>query len=80
MGHHLSAPKDCATLLEVEQIMVSRDIDLERDREQLKGMRRGEWTLEQLETWAQDSTRSGSGQVVGGARRTPLAESGKLAA
>ncbi|MDQ3335986.1 MAG: nucleotidyltransferase domain-containing protein [Myxococcota bacterium] len=40
-------------LLEVEQILVARDIDLERDREQLKAIRRGEWTLAQLDEWAQ---------------------------
>lgn len=39
-------------LLEVEQILVARDIDLERDREQLKAIRRGEWSLPQLEEWA----------------------------
>jgi uncharacterized protein len=44
-------------LLEVEQILVARDIDLERDREQLKAIRRGEWTLEQLETWAQEKEK-----------------------
>lgn len=44
-------------LLEVEQILVARDIDLERDREQLKAIRRGEWTLEQLEAWAQDKEK-----------------------
>jgi uncharacterized protein len=44
-------------LLEVEQILVHRDIDLERDREQLKAIRRGEWTLEQLEQWAQDKEK-----------------------
>ncbi|MGE0872639.1 MAG: nucleotidyltransferase domain-containing protein [Kofleriaceae bacterium] len=44
-------------LLEAEQILVARDIDLERDREQLKAIRRGEWTLEQLEQWAQDKER-----------------------
>lgn len=40
-------------LLEVEQILATGTIDLERDREQLKGIRRGDWTLEQLEQWAQ---------------------------
>jgi predicted nucleotidyltransferase len=35
---------------EVEQIMVEHDLDLERNREQLKSIRRGEWTLEQIET------------------------------
>jgi predicted nucleotidyltransferase len=45
-------------LLEVEQILVARDIDLERDREQLKAIRRGEWTLPQLEQWAQDKEKA----------------------
>jgi len=44
-------------LLEVEQILVARDIDLERDREQLKAIRRGDWTLAQLETWAEDKEK-----------------------
>ena len=44
-------------LLEVEQILVNRDIDLERDREQLKAIRRGEWTLPQLDAWAQDKEK-----------------------
>lgn len=34
---------------EIEQIMVEHDLDLERNREQLKSIRRGEWTLEQIE-------------------------------
>ena len=37
---------------------MSRDIDLERDREQLKAIRRGEWTIEQLEQWAQDKEKA----------------------
>jgi predicted nucleotidyltransferase len=45
-------------LLEVEQILVARDIDLERDREQLKAIRRGEWTLAQLEQWAADKEKA----------------------
>ena len=45
-------------LLEVEQILVAKDIDLERDREQLKAIRRGEWTLPQLEQWAQDKEKA----------------------
>jgi predicted nucleotidyltransferase len=44
-------------LLEVEQILVHRDIDLERDREQLKAIRRGEWTLPQIDEWAQDKEK-----------------------
>lgn len=36
---------------EVEQIMIEGDIDLLRSREQLKSIRRGEWSLEQLEDW-----------------------------
>lgn len=35
-------------LNEVEQIMVEGDLDLQRNREQLKSIRRGEWTEEQI--------------------------------
>jgi predicted nucleotidyltransferase len=38
-------------LNEVEQILVEGDLDLERNREQLKAIRRGEWTIEQLESY-----------------------------
>ncbi len=38
---------------EVEQILVHGDIDLERNREQLKSIRRGEWTFEDLQDWFQ---------------------------
>ena len=33
---------------EVEQILVEQDVDLQRDRELLKAIRRGEWTEERL--------------------------------
>jgi len=36
---------------EVEQILVEGDLDLQRNREQLKSIRRGEWTLEQLKEY-----------------------------
>jgi predicted nucleotidyltransferase len=36
-------------LAEVEQILIEGDLDLERNREQLKSIRRGEWTIDQLE-------------------------------
>jgi hypothetical protein len=36
-------------LNEVEQILVEGDLDLQRNREQLKEIRRGEWSLEQVE-------------------------------
>jgi predicted nucleotidyltransferase len=38
-------------LCEVEQIMIEHDLDLERNREQLKAIRRGEWSLDQLKAW-----------------------------
>jgi uncharacterized protein len=38
-------------LNEVEQIMVEHDLDITRDREQLKAIRRGEWKLEYLHEW-----------------------------
>lgn len=37
-------------LNEIEQIMVEQDLDLEQNREQLKAIRRGDWTLEQIES------------------------------
>ena len=36
---------------EAEQILVEGDIDLERNREQLKSIRRGEWTLQQIKDY-----------------------------
>ena len=36
---------------EVEQILVEGDIDLRRNREQLKAIRRGEWTEDRLRAW-----------------------------
>jgi predicted nucleotidyltransferase len=45
-------------LNEVEQIMVEQDLDLQRNAEQLKSIRRGEWTLEEIETYFQDKERS----------------------
>lgn len=36
---------------EVEQIMIEHDLDITRNREQLKAIRRGEWTLEYLHEW-----------------------------
>lgn len=38
-------------MLEVEQIMIEGDIDLQRNREQLKSIRRGEWTMQQIEDY-----------------------------
>lgn len=35
-------------LNEIEQILIEKDLNLERNREQLKSIRRGEWTLEQI--------------------------------
>lgn len=36
---------------EAEQILIEGDIDLERNREQLKSIRRGEWTLQQVKDY-----------------------------
>ena len=38
-------------LNEVEQILVEGDLDLERNREQLKSIRSGRWTLQQIEDY-----------------------------
>src|SRR3954454_23934114 len=37
---------------EVEQLLVEGDIDLQRDNDRLKAIRRGEWTEERLREWA----------------------------
>lgn len=42
---------------QAEQILMEGDLDLERSREQLKAVRRGEWTLEQLKDWMRDRER-----------------------
>ena len=39
---------------EVEQILIEGDIDLQRDNEQLKAIRRGEWSEERLRHWFAD--------------------------
>jgi predicted nucleotidyltransferase len=44
-------------LTEVEQIMEEGDIDLRRNREQLKSVRRGEWTEQEIRDWATDKER-----------------------
>lgn len=38
-------------LNEVEQILIEGDLDLRRNREQLKSIRKGDWTLEQIENY-----------------------------
>jgi predicted nucleotidyltransferase len=38
-------------LTEVEMILMEQDIDLQRNNEQLKSIRRGEWTEERLRQW-----------------------------
>jgi hypothetical protein len=51
-GYSTKFAYHCVRLMnEVEQIMVEGDLDLQRNREQLKSIRRGEWTLEQFEEY-----------------------------
>lgn len=38
-------------ILECEQILVEHDLDIERNSDILKSIRRGEWALPQLEEW-----------------------------
>lgn len=45
-------------LLEIEQILTEEDLDLERNREVLKGIRRGEWTMDKLKDWASDKEKA----------------------
>lgn len=43
---------------EIEQILIEGDLDLERNREQLKSIRRGEWTLEQVLKYFEDKEKN----------------------
>lgn len=45
-------------LNEVEQILIEHDLDLEKNREQLKSIRRGEWSLEQIEKYFQEKEKT----------------------
>ena len=40
---------------EVEMILVEEDLDLQRDRERLKAIRRGEWSQERLRQWCAET-------------------------
>ena len=44
-------------LNEIEQILIEHDLDLERNREQLKAVRRGEWTQEQIIKYFEDKEK-----------------------
>jgi predicted nucleotidyltransferase len=45
-------------LNEVEQILVEHDLDVQRNREQLKSIRRGEWTFEMLDEYFYSKEKS----------------------
>lgn len=45
-------------LLEIEQIMVEHTLDLRKNKEQLKSIRNGEWTLEEIISYATKKERS----------------------
>lgn len=44
-------------LLEVEQILQEQDLDLQRNSDVLKAIRRGEWTLEKVNEWFQEKEK-----------------------
>ena len=44
-------------LSECEQILIEENLDLQRNREQLKSIRRGEWSLEQIEQYFADKEK-----------------------
>jgi len=51
-------------LSEIEMILIDGDLDLERNREQLKAVRNGEWSLEQLEDYFAKKEASLEGMYV----------------
>jgi hypothetical protein len=57
-GYDLKFASHVVRLLnEVEQILAEGDLDLERNREQLKAIRRGEWTQAQVERYFESKER-----------------------
>lgn len=45
-------------LLEIEQIMLNCDLSLDRDSETYKSIRKGEWTLEDIQKWVSEKERA----------------------
>jgi len=43
---------------EIEQILTEGDLDIQRNREQLKSVRRGEWSLDQVQTYFEEKEKS----------------------
>lgn len=51
-GFDLKFASHCVRLLnEVEQILTEGDLDLTRNSEQIKSIRRGEWSIEQIDAY-----------------------------
>tara|TARA_Y100001973_G_C5171380_1_gene319279 strand:- start:452 stop:1489 length:1038 start_codon:yes stop_codon:yes gene_type:complete len=48
-------------MLECRQILEERDLDIQRDRELLKSIRRGEWSLERVRLWFEQEERNMQG-------------------
>ncbi|MFW6014809.1 MAG: DNA polymerase beta superfamily protein [bacterium] len=58
-GYDLKFATHLVRLLnEIEQILIEGDLDLERNREQLKSIRRGEWKLQEIEDYFTQKERS----------------------
>lgn len=45
-------------LLQCEQILIEHDLNVEQNREVLKSIRRGEWTIERIRSWFEDKEKS----------------------
>lgn len=44
-------------MCEVEQILIEGDLDIQKNREQLKSIRRGEWELDRLVSWFENKEK-----------------------
>jgi len=64
---------------EVEQILLEGDIDLQRDNERLKAIRRGEWTEQRLRQWAVDK-EADLERAYAASTLPPVADESKLKA
>lgn len=57
-GYDVKFAYHCVRLLnEVEQILIEGDLDLQRNREQLKSIRRGEWSFEEIIEYFKDKEK-----------------------
>lgn len=57
-GYDVKFAMHCVRLLlELEQILTVENIDLKKDKDQLKSIRKGEWTIDEIKKWASNKEK-----------------------